>query len=94
MQHAASHNLASVFEQLGEQAAAGDEPEDFVEDDVRVVPDAEDGLRLGMNVRHVKFGVGVVRRIEGQGDNQKVIVYFHSIGPKKLLLKFAGLEPA
>ncbi len=47
-----------------------------------------------MNVRHVKFGVGVVRRIEGQGDNQKVIVYFHSIGPKKLLLKFAGLEPA
>ncbi len=93
MQHAASHNLASVFEQLGEQVA-GNEPEEFFEDEVRVVPDAEEGLRLGMNVRHVKFGVGVVRRIEGQGDNQKVIVYFHSIGPKKLLLKFAGLEPA
>ncbi|PLX77331.1 MAG: ATP-dependent DNA helicase PcrA [Desulfuromonas sp.] len=92
MQHAAGHNLASVFEQLGEQAVA-DEP-DFDEDEVRVVPDAEDGLRLGMQVRHVKFGVGVVRRIEGQGDNQKVIVYFHSVGPKKLLLKFAGLEPA
>ena len=93
LQHTASHNLASVFEQIGEQAAF-DGPDDFPDDEVRVVPDAEDGLRLGMNVRHVKFGVGVVRRIEGQGDNQKVIVYFHSIGPKKLLLKFAGLEPA
>jgi len=92
LQHASGHNLASVFEQLGEQAAF-DEP-DFTDDEVRVVPDAEEGLRLGMNVRHVKFGVGVVRRIEGQGDSQKVIVYFHSIGPKKLLLKFAGLEPA
>ncbi len=93
LQHTASHNLSSVFEQLGEQAA-GDVADDFAEDDLRVVPDAEEGLRLGMNVRHVKFGVGVVRRIEGQGDNQKVIDYFHSIGPKKLLLKFAGLEPA
>jgi DNA helicase-2/ATP-dependent DNA helicase PcrA len=93
LQHTASHNLSSVFEQIGEQAAF-DEPDDFAEDDLRVVPDAEEGLRLGMNVRHVKFGVGVVRRIEGQGDNQKVIVYFNSIGAKKLLLKFAGLEPA
>ncbi|PLX99669.1 MAG: ATP-dependent DNA helicase PcrA [Desulfuromonas sp.] len=92
MQHAASNNLASVFESIGEQVAI-DEPDDFV-DDVRVVPDAEEGLRIGMNVRHVKFGVGVVRRIEVQGDNQKVIVYFQRIGPKKLLLKFAGLEPA
>ncbi len=94
MQHAVGHNLASVFEQLGEQAAADVQDDFFEEDEVRVVPDAEDGLRLGMNVRHVKFGVGVVRRIEGQGDNQKVVVYFRSIGPKKLLLKFAGLEPA
>lgn len=94
LQHTATHNLSSVFEQLGEQAAFDGSDADFTEDEVRVVPDAEEGLRLGMNVRHVKFGVGVVRRIEGQGDNQKVIVYFHSIGPKKLLMKFAGLEPA
>jgi DNA helicase-2/ATP-dependent DNA helicase PcrA len=35
-----------------------------------------------------------VRRLEGSGDNQKVTVYFSTVGPKKLLLKFAGLEPA
>jgi DNA helicase-2/ATP-dependent DNA helicase PcrA len=92
LQQTSEHNLASVFEQLGEEAASD---EDFFDsDDIRVVPDAEEGLRLGMQVRHAKFGVGTVRRIEGQGDNQKVIVYFKTAGAKKLLLKFAGLEPA
>ncbi len=51
------------------------------------------GLRLGTRVRHVKFGIGTVRRLEGNGDKQKVIVYFNSVGSKKLLLKFAGLMP-
>ena len=63
-------------------------------EDVEIVPEAEEGLRLGMRVRHIKFGVGTVRRLEGSGENQKVIVYFKSTGAKKLLLRFAGLEPA
>jgi len=88
----ASHNLASLFDQPQQSETA---EEDFAsDDDVRMVPDAEQGLRLGLQVRHVKFGVGTVRRVEGEGDNQKVIVYFHRFGPKKLLVKFAGLEPA
>ena len=87
-----SHNLASLFDQPAATAAPEETATD--EDDVRMVPDAEDGLQIGMQVRHVKFGVGTVRRVEGQGDNQKVIVYFHRFGPKKLLVKFAGLEPA
>ena len=95
LQRSAGHNLASVFEQLApDPLAAPDEPEEAFPDAVRVVPDAEEGLRIGLKVRHVKFGVGTVRRIEGQGENQKVIVYFNSVGPKKLLLRFAGLEPA
>ena len=88
----AGHNLASIFEQL--TPSPFDEDDSPFEDDVRVVPDAEEGLRLGMQVRHVKFGVGTVRRIEGSGDHQKVTISFRSVGPKKLLLKFAGLEPA
>ncbi len=51
------------------------------------------GLRLGARVRHLKFGSGVVRRLEGSGDKQKVTIYFNSVGTKKLLLKFAGLMP-
>jgi DNA helicase-2/ATP-dependent DNA helicase PcrA len=88
----ANHNLASLFDRVDP-----DFPDEnpFVEDDdVRVVPDAAEGLRIGLQVRHIKFGVGTVRRIEGQGDNQKVTIYFHRFGPKKLLVKFAGLEPA
>lgn len=56
-------------------------------------PAAPGGLRLGARVRHLKFGPGVVRRLEGSGDKQKVTVYFNSVGTKKLLLKFAGLMP-
>lgn len=51
-------------------------------------------LSIGSRVRHARFGTGTVRRIEGSGDKQKVIIYFQRFGPKKLLLKFAGLEPA
>jgi len=93
-----SHNLASVFESLGQpQTFEADEPcfdEDDFEEPVRMVPDAEEGLRIGMHVRHPRFGLGTVRRLEGSGDSQKVTVWFNTIGPKKLLLKFAGLEPA
>jgi len=91
-----AHNLASVFSQLqpaSEELASEPEPEPF-DDGIHLVPEAEEGLRIGTRVRHVKFGIGTVRRLEGSGDNQKVTVYFNSVGPKKLLLRFAGLEPA
>jgi DNA helicase-2/ATP-dependent DNA helicase PcrA len=57
-----------------------------------VVPEDAGEIFIGMRVRHAKFGVGAVRKIEGTGDNQKVIVWFNSVGPKKLLVRFAGLE--
>jgi DNA helicase-2/ATP-dependent DNA helicase PcrA len=62
-------------------------------DSVRVVYD-DDGLRIGARVRHNTFGLGTVKRLEGAGEQQKVTVVFRSVGAKKLLLKFAGLEPA
>jgi DNA helicase-2/ATP-dependent DNA helicase PcrA len=63
---------------------------------VEVIPDDEatDRLWIGMKVRHASFGVGTLRKIEGEGDNQKVIVWFNTVGPKKLLVRFAGLERA
>jgi DNA helicase-2/ATP-dependent DNA helicase PcrA len=95
---ATAHNLAAVFARMpgAEQSSTEDETEstEEFEEDVRIVPEPDQGPRIGMRVRHVKFGVGTVRRLEGEGDNQKVTVYFNRVGPKKLLLKFAGLEPA
>lgn len=58
----------------------------------RVVYD--DGLRVGTRVRHRTFGIGTVVLVEGRGDQQKVTVHFPHAGRKKLLVKFAGLEPA
>ncbi len=77
------HNLESVF------AHSNDDGEYR---EVEVVPDEPSGVILGMKVRHAKFGIGTIRRIEGCGDDQKVIVWFNSVGPKKLLVRFAGLE--
>jgi len=77
-----SHNLAAV-------SAAFDEIEMIPEP-----PDEQGGVFIGMKVRHGKFGVGTIRKIEGEGEGQKVIVWFNTVGPKKLLLRFAGLERA
>ena len=70
------------------EVASGEDGESM-----RVVYD-EDGLRIGSRVRHDTFGVGTIKRLEGAGEHQKVTVIFRSVGAKKLLLKFAGLQPA
>ena len=52
------------------------------------------GLRPGMRVRHPQFGVGTVLSVEEHTDDLKITVRFNSVGPKKLLAKFAKLTPA
>jgi len=47
-----------------------------------------------MRVRHGQFGVGTIVAVEDQGDDVKVTVRFPAVGTKKLLVKYAGLEPA
>ncbi len=52
------------------------------------------GLRVGMNVRHAKFGFGVIVDAEGGGNDAKVQVNFGSAGMKWLSLEYARLDPA
>jgi DNA helicase-2/ATP-dependent DNA helicase PcrA len=52
------------------------------------------GVRAGMRVRHRQFGVGTVVEVEDYGDGPKVTVRFPSVGTKKLVARYAGLEPA
>ena len=47
------------------------------------------GLKKGCKIEHQRFGVGVVRKIEGQGENAKATVEFQNSGVKQLLLKYA-----
>jgi len=51
-------------------------------------------VRAGMRVRHRLFGVGTVVAIEAHDDDYKLTVRFASAGTKKLLARYAGLEPA
>ena len=50
---------------------------------------ADNGLREGCVIEHMRFGVGRIVKIEGSGDNQKATVEFKNTGTKQLLLKFA-----
>ena len=51
-------------------------------------------VRPGMRVRHATFGVGTVESVEPLHGDAKLIVRFAAVGPKKLLAKYAKLEPA
>ena len=49
--------------------------------------------RIGAQVRHTKFGVGTVLRREKTDDDVKLTVQFPRHGLKKLMMKYAGLQP-
>jgi DNA helicase-2/ATP-dependent DNA helicase PcrA len=49
-------------------------------------------LRIGMRVKHQKFGVGRVKSVEGMDENQKATVVFQNVGAKRLKVRYANLE--
>jgi len=51
-------------------------------------------LKLGSNVRHPTFGIGVVTDYEGSGAHARVQVNFDEAGSKWLVLAYANLQPA
>jgi len=51
-----------------------------------------DEIQVGMEVNHERFGIGKVINLEGVGPNKKATVFFHGIGQKQLLLRFARLR--
>ena len=55
-----------------------------------------DGARPkpGQKVRHAQFGVGTVREVDGKGEDMKLTVHFATVGTKKLIAKYARLQPA
>ncbi|MGI9601212.1 MAG: 3'-5' exonuclease, partial [Acidimicrobiales bacterium] len=58
------------------------------------VPSGADalGLKVGDDVRHQKWGEGVILAISGQGDKAEATVRFPGEGEKVLLLSWAPLE--
>lgn len=65
--------------------------------------DADPGFDAGMNqdapryvkgerVAHATFGSGRILEVSGYGRELRVTVHFDSVGPKKLMVRYAGLE--
>ncbi len=48
--------------------------------------------RVGQQVRHAKFGEGVILQVEGDGVQQRVQINFSEVGLKWLMLSYANLE--
>ena len=49
-------------------------------------------LQAGMQIEHERFGRGVVKAVEGSGENTKATVEFRNTGTKQLLLRFARFK--
>jgi DNA helicase-2/ATP-dependent DNA helicase PcrA len=54
--------------------------------------ESETGYRIGQQVRHAKFGEGVITNSEGSGAHSRVQVNFKTAGSKWLVLGYANLE--
>jgi DNA helicase-2/ATP-dependent DNA helicase PcrA len=52
------------------------------------------GPKRGARVRHPTLGPGVVMEVEGDGDDAKLTVFFERAGKKRLVARYAALEPA
>jgi DNA helicase-2/ATP-dependent DNA helicase PcrA len=50
------------------------------------------GLKIGDDVRHNKFGEGVILDLSGSGEKTEARVRFRDVGEKNLLLSWAPLE--
>jgi DNA helicase-2/ATP-dependent DNA helicase PcrA len=49
-------------------------------------------FKYGAHVRHAQYGVGMIVRCEGEGEDTKLTVSFPGYGLKKLIQKYAKLE--
>jgi len=53
---------------------------------------ANTGFKLGQQVKHSKFGEGVVLNYEGSGAQSRIQVNFEAVGSKWLVVEFANLQ--
>ena len=56
---------------------------------------SQDTVRLvkGARVRHPQFGAGTVVELSGLGGDVRATIDFESVGRKKVVVRYANLEP-
>jgi DNA helicase-2/ATP-dependent DNA helicase PcrA len=78
-----SQRVRGVYDFFGREPGAPIEEE----------PSSATRPRRGARVRHPSLGQGVVLDLEGDGDDLKITVYFDRAGKRKLIARYASLEP-
>lgn len=48
---------------------------------------------IGMRIRHERFGAGIVRKVEGKGEQTRVTVIFDAGSERKFLAHYAPMRP-
>jgi DNA helicase-2/ATP-dependent DNA helicase PcrA len=61
-------------------------------DGIVLSPEGFFPLKIGMRVRHPKFGEGRVKSVEGMDEDQKATIVFRTVGSKRLKVRSAPLE--
>jgi len=88
-------SVMDFFKQRNTSPGKSNQPAKPVVSEVKssAKPKSAVGLGPGARVRHAKYGVGEILKREGAGDSVKLIINFPGFGLKKLIEKFAELEP-
>jgi DNA helicase-2/ATP-dependent DNA helicase PcrA len=60
--------------------------------EVVLTPEGFFPLKIGMRVRHSKFGEGRVKSVEGMDESQKATIVFGTVGSKRLKVCSAHLD--
>jgi DNA helicase-2/ATP-dependent DNA helicase PcrA len=95
--------LESLFSQKTEEFEYFQQTEKIMDDSIQenIMPAEEERilspegffpLKIGMRVRHPKFGEGRVKSVEGVNEDQKAIILFQTVGSKRLKVRYAHLE--
>lgn len=79
----AGERVRGVYDFFGRPPAEG-----FAEE-----PSLRSGVRRGARVRHPSLGTGTVLALEGEGEALKITVFFERAGKRKLVARYANLEP-
>jgi DNA helicase II / ATP-dependent DNA helicase PcrA len=66
--------------------------ENRLESEIVLSPEGFYPLKIGMRVRHPKFGDGRVKAVEGRDENQKATILFPTVGAKRIKVCYAQLE--
>ena len=54
---------------------------------------SEHNYEVGMRIRHERFGPGIVRKVEGRGEQTRVTVIFDAGSERKFLVHYAPMRP-